>query len=276
MRIITDTSSLHTPESGANTGLTVIPSCTIIGNDVYRDYVDISSEAFLEKIREGAVPTTSQPSIGEIIDTYQACQEDMLVLPIGDGLSGTFQNMEAAARLAETEQAIHVVDTKTLAGPQWYLVRKAMKLREQGLGIEEIKEALKKCINTSASFVIPKDFNFLKRSGRLTPLAAKIGTVLKIVPILTQTQDMKRITLLSIKRAQKKAIAALIDHFRQIGVNEEYLITISHGGVKEEALAVMERFKEHFKSSTYEIFTLPPCLICHGGPGCILVQAIKM
>ena len=50
MKIITDTSSLFTPEEGAQAGLTVIPSCTIIGNDVYRDYADISSEAFLEKI----------------------------------------------------------------------------------------------------------------------------------------------------------------------------------------------------------------------------------
>lgn len=276
MKIITDTSSLFTPEEGAQAGLTVIPSCTIIGSDVYRDYADISSEAFLDKIREGAVPTTSQPSISDVIDAYEGCQEDMLVLPIGDGLSGTYQNMTTAAQMAEGHGEIHVIDTQTLAGPQRYLVRKAMMLRDQGKSIAEIKDALMESIRSSASFVIPQDFNFLRRSGRLTAIAAKLGTVLKIVPILTQTEDMKRITVLAIKRARNKAVAALIDHLKEMGVDEHYLITIAHGGVKEEAMAVMERFREQFRTSAIELFTLPPTLICHGGPGCIVVQTIKL
>lgn len=124
--------------------------------------------------------------------------------------------------------------------------------------------------------MIPRDFNFLKRSGRLTPVTAKIGTLLRIVPILTQTADKKRITLMAIKRAQKKAVAALIDHFRELCVNEKYLITISHGGVKEEAMAALAQFREHFTTTAFRLFTLPPVLICHGGPGCILIQTIMM
>ena len=151
-----------------------------------------------------------------------------------------------------------------------------MKLRDEGINIESIKNALQKCIETSVSFVIPQDFNFLKRSGRLTPVAAKIGTLLKIVPILTQTQDKRRITLFSIKRTVKRAVAALIDHFKDLGVNEKYLITISHGGVKEKAMEVLEQFKETFASSVFEFFTLPPSLITHGGPGCIVIQTIMM
>lgn len=276
MKIITDTSALYTPEEGRETDLTVIPACTIVDGTVYRDHEDISSEAFLSLIEGGAAPTTSQPSIGEVLDVYQACREDTLVLPLGDGLSGTYQNMEGARRMLATPEHIHVMDTKTLAGPLWYLVQKAMQLRSQGMNIEQIKAALRKCIETSASFVIPQDFNFLRRSGRLTPVAAKLGTLLRIVPVLTQTQDKKRITLFAIKRAKKKAVAALIEHFRALGVNEKYLITVSHGGVKEEAAAVLEQLREQFSSCTFRLFNLPPALICHGGPGCILVQTIMM
>lgn len=155
-------------------------------------------------------------------------------------------------------------------------MQKAAKLRDQGLSIDVIKEKLQSSIETSASFVIPKDFNFLKRSGRLTPIAAKLGTLLKIVPVLTQTADMKRITLFSIKRARRKAVEALVEHFQALGVNEKYLITISHNGVKEEASAVLAQLKESFASSTFMLFKLPPALICHGGPGCIVIQTIKM
>lgn len=277
MRIITDTASLYTLEEGRGQGLTVIPACTIIDGAVYRDHEDIGSEAFLERVAAGATPTSSQPSIGDVLEVYQDCQgEETLVLPIGDGLSGTYQNMVGAAQMLEGDHQIHVMDTQTLAGPQWYLVHKAMKLRSLGKSMEETREALRKCIETSASFVIPRDFNFLRRSGRLTSVTAKLGTLLKIVPVLTQTPDKKKITLFAIKRSPKKAVAALIEHFKSLGVNEKYLITVSHGGVREEAAAVLEQLKEHFASCVFRLFNLPPALVCHGGPGCIVVQTMMM
>lgn len=275
MRIIADTPTLYSPEEGRALDLSIIPACTIIDGCAYRDYEDIDIDRFLQKIDEGAVPTTSQPSIGDILEVYENCREEILALPIGDGLSGTYQNMEGARNLVEDSERIHVVNTKTLAGPQRYLVQKAMKLRDQGMNAEGIGQALQESIENSVSFVIPVDFNFLKRSGRLTPVAAKLGTVLKIVPVLTQTKDMKKITLFTVKRSKKKAVAAIIDHLKGMGVDENFLITISHGGVLEEAKAVMEQFREHFVNTAMEIFALTPSLICHGGPGCIVIQGIR-
>lgn len=276
MKIVADTPTLFSPEEGRQQDLTIIPACTIIDSQSYRDFEDISLDAFLQKIEDGKTPTTSQPSVGDVLDVYQSAEEEMLVLPIGDGLSGTYQNMESAKNMVENSQRIHVVDTQTLAGPQRYLVRKALKLREQGLDIERIIKALQESIESSASFVIPVDFNFLKRSGRLTPVAAKIGSVLKIVPILTQTKDMKSITLFSIKRTKRKALEAIIEHFKSLGVNEDFLITVSHGGVVEEAKEIMQRLKEQFENTTVELFALAPSLVCHGGPGCLLIQTIRM
>ena len=274
MKIIADTPCLYTPEEGRSINLSVIPSCTIIDNEVYRDWEDITSEEFLSKISEGAVPTTSQPAIGDILEVFESSQEEML--PIGDGLSGTYQNILSAKNMIENNDHIHVMDTRTLAGPQHYLVRKAMQLRELGKDIEAIKRELQKCIENSVSFVIPSDFNFLKRSGRLTPAAAKIGTILKIVPVMTQTEDMRRITLFTIKRSKKNALAAIINHLKNLGVNKDWLITISHGGAVADAKAVMAQFREHFADSAMELFQLIPSLICHGGPGCIVIQAIRM
>lgn len=276
MKIIADTPSMYSPAEGHSMDLTVIPACTIIDGTVYRDFEDISTDEFLDRIAHGAIPTSSQPSIGDILEVYESSREEMLVLPIGDGLSGTYQNMMSARNMIEENEHIHVVDTRTLAGPQRYLVQKALRLRELGKDIATIKQELQKSIESSASFVIPSDFNFLKRSGRLTPAAAKIGTILKIVPVMTQTEDMRRITLFCLKRSRKKAISAIIDHLKNIGVNENYLITVSHGGAIAEAKAVMAQLKENFATSAFEFFQLIPSLVCHGGPECILIQTIRM
>lgn len=274
MQIITDTSSLYSPQEGRDMGITVIPACALVDGKVYRDYEDISCDAFLKLIEDGAIPTSSQPAIGEVLEIFEQSKEDILYLAIGDGLSGTYQNAMGARNLIEQNEHIHIIDTKTLAGCQRYLVQKAMKLREEGLNIEDIIRRVKESIETSVSFVIPFDFDFLKRSGRLTPIAAKIGGVIKIVPVLTQTEDMRRIRPFAIKRSRKKAVEAIMEHLKEMGVGKDHVISISHGGVGEVAKEVFEQMRSQFSDATMEILQLAPALITHGGPGCITIQAI--
>lgn len=275
MRIITDTASLFSPEEGQNLGITVIPACVLIKDKPYRDYVDISSEEFLDVVAKGETPTSSQPAIGDVLEVFEDDDEEILHLSLGDGLSGAYQNAVGARNCIEENDHIHVIDTKTLAGPQHYLVQKAMKLKEEGLDIEKIKKELQKSIETSVSFVIPADFNFLKRSGRLTPIAAKIGGLIKIVPVLTQTEDKKRITPFVIKRSVKNAVDAIIAHFKALKVDENYIISVSHAGAREKAMNVLQQFKAQFSNTAIELFQLSPALITHGGPECIVIQVIK-
>lgn len=274
MIIIADTPTLYSPKEGDEIGIKIIPACTIIDNEVYKDYEDISSEEFLQKVRDGAVATTSQPAIGEMLEIFEETDEELLVLPIGDGLSGTYQNAVGAKNCVEDNRRIHVLNTKTLAGAQRYLVQKAKKLKESGIEIERITEELKRIIDTSVSFVIPEDFEFLKRSGRLTSVAAKLASVIKIVPVLTQTDDKKKITLFTVKRSKKKALDAIIEKLKETGVNEEYYITVSHAGIEKEAKKILETIKLQFGAVKAELFELAPALITHGGPGCVVIQAI--
>lgn len=274
MKIIVDTPTLYSPKEGEEIGIKIIPACTIIDNEVYKDYEDISSEEFLEKVKNGAIATTSQPAIGEILEIFEESDEELLVLPIGDGLSGTYQNAVGAKNCIEGNAHIHVLNTKTLAGAQRYLVQKAMELQKHGIGIEGIVKELKKSIETSISFVIPEDFEFLKRSGRLTPVAAKLAGVIKIVPVLTQTEDKKKITLFTVKRSKKKALDAIIARLKEIGVNDDYYIAVSHAGIENEAKKVLETIKSQFGATKTELFELAPALITHGGPGCVVIQAI--
>lgn len=274
MRIIADSASLYTPEEGMELGVTIVPACVILNGKIYKDYEDISSEAFLKLIEESGAPTSSQPSIGDVLEILEQSNEEILYLSLGDGLSGAYQNAVGAKNMVEHNERIHIVDTKTLAGPQRYMVRKAVELKKAGQTIEQIKTALQKSILNSVSFVIPFDFDFLKRSGRLTPIAAKIGGLIKIVPVLTQTTDKRRIEPFAIKRSRKKAVEVIINHFKSIGVDKNYLISISHAGTYEYAKEILEVMKKEFINTTVELLHLSPTLITHGGPGSIVIQAV--
>ena len=274
MKIITDSSALYSIQEGKQLGIEVIPACVLVDGVVYRDYEDISSEELLKLIEQGKAPTSSQPAIGDVIDILEGTQEDILYLTIGDGLSGTYQNAMGARNCMEQNEHIHIIDTQTLGGAQRFLVQKAMMLKKEGVGIEEIVRQVKKSVVTSASFVIASDFNFLKRSGRLTPIAAAICSVIKIIPVLTQTEDMKKIRPFAVKRSYKKAVDAVIEYFKEMRVNQEYIISIGHAGVRQLAEDVVKQIRNHFSDTTIELFQLSPTLITHGGPGCITIQTI--
>ena len=128
MKIVTDSASLYSPEDGIKKGFTVIPACVINNGQTYRDFEDISSEDFLHMIEKGDIPTSSQPAIGDVLEVFEDNTEEILYLSIGDGLSGTYQNAVGARNIIEENSHIHIIDTKTLAGPQRYLVQKALML----------------------------------------------------------------------------------------------------------------------------------------------------
>lgn len=138
-----------------------------------------------------------------------------------------------------------------------------------------IVDALRSSMMQERSFLIPRDFSFLKRGGRLTPLAATIGGMLKVVPVMTLTEDHRRLEKYTMKRTMGKAIEAIIECFEQMGVDETYYMTITHADVQEDALKVEERMQAAFPHTEIDVFELSPVFITQGGPGCIAVQVIK-
>lgn len=275
MKIVTDTASLFSPSEGKKQNVTVVPTCVIHGQDVYRDYEDITTAKFLEMITAGVIASTSQPAIGDLLEAFEETTEEILALLIGDGLSGGYQNAVGAKNSVENSQRIRVIDTQTLAGAEHHLVKKAIRLREEGLGIDEIEKEILTCVETSHSFVIPADFEFLRRSGRLTPIAAKIGAMIKIVPVMTQTEDRKKITPFTIKRSWKKALEAVLDQMEKLGVDEEYVIYIGHAGDLKPVEMVLEQVRSRFSKVPAEVMELSPSLVTHGGPGCVTIQVIR-
>ena len=274
MRIMADSSSLLSPADGATEGIRIVPVSVAVGGETFRDYVDISSEGLLERIAAGGAPTTSQPSVGDMLEAYEESGEDTVFLTVGDGLSGAYQTAEGARALLENREAVRVVDSRTLAAPLRYLARKAVALKEKGHAIDEVILSLQKSIDSSLSFVIPADFEFLKRSGRVTGMVARVGGVLKLLPILTQTEDKKRIRPITVKRSWRAAVGVILERMALSGVGENHLISVCHAGTLQRAQEALQQVRSAFPRTETELAMLPPSLITHGGPGCLVIQSI--
>ncbi len=274
MKIITDTSTLYSPAEGKEINLTVLPLSVTVNGKTYKEYVEIQPDEFIEIVRQGHVPTSSQPAVGETMEVFENTDDEMIVISMADGLSGTYQSAVGAKNSVDNNERIHVINTKTLCGPHRYMVNKALKMQKEGATTQQIIDEMNHLSENHKSFLIPSDFDFLSRGGRLTPLAAKIAGLIKIVPVMTQTPDGKRLESAGVKRTMKKAVEEAINQFKEMGVNENYLITISHAGVQEGAEKVRKQVQEAFPQTETEIVYLSCAFITQGGPGCIAIQAI--
>ncbi len=276
MKIVSDTSTLYSPAQGKELDVEILPLNVSAGDNNYLEFVDVSSNDFLQEVKKGAMPISSQPSIGHTVEVFEKYNnEDILVISMADGLSGTYQGMLSAKESVVNKDKIHVINSKTLCGPHRYLLQKAVSLKQKGATIEEMIKKLQESIETEVSFLIPQDFGFLKRGGRLTPMAAGIGGLLKIIPVMKKTDDGKRIEKYAVKKTMRGVTKGVIEYFKEKGVNEDYIIFISHAGVLEQANAMKAQMQEMFEQTKIKLYELSPAFITQGGPGCIAIQVIK-
>lgn len=271
-KIISDTACMYSEKNDKD--ITVIPLTVTIDQKQYRELSEINSHEFIEIINQGHLPTSSQPSIGEVLEVYQQQPDvEILNLTIADGLSGTYQSAVMAREQIAHKENIHVVNSRTLCGPLRYLVDKAKSLADEGKSSKEILEILTPSIDNSYSFLLPQDFSYLKRGGRLTPLAATLGGILKISPILTLSEDATRLEKYGMKRTFKSSVTECLNYFKE-RINDNYLITIAHGCVPEQAKMIEAMIQEQFPNNECLTYELTPAFITQGGPGCVAIQCI--
>ena len=131
------------------------------------------------------------------------------------------------------------------------------------------------CPAHQESFLIPQDFDFLRRGGRLTPMAAAFGSVLKLKPIMKQTDDGRRLDKFGVKRTMKAVVAAIIEHLKKAELDSRHVLYVSHARVPEDAKKVMAQLQEAFPEVEYHMLDLGAAFVTQGGPGCIAIQYIE-
>ena len=272
---VTDSSVLYTEEEAKAAGFDVIPLCVSVGDMDGRD-LQIDMEEFYGRIGKGEIPRSSQPPIGDVVEVYEKYQDaDVLNICVADGLSGTYHGALSARDMVENRDRITVFNSRTLCGPHRYMVEKAQKMKEEGKGIPEILEWLKSAAEKTESFLIPQDFGFLKRGGRLTPVAAALGSVLKLKPVMRLTEDGTRLDKFFVKRTMSAAVSGIMDHMKKKGIDGRYLLYIVHAAAPKEAGAIREMIEAEFKGIQIQMMDLSPVFVAQGGPGCVAIQYIE-
>ena len=276
VRIISDTSTLYSSAQANEAGFSVAPlSVTIAGNN-YREFDEINSKDFVSIIHQGHMPTSSQPAIGEVAALFDQYPDDQILnISMAKGLSSTYDSAVAATELCENSERITVINSRTLCGPHRYIVEKAVKLAKEGRTLQEITAHVEALMETAKSYLIPSDFSYLRRGGRLSPLVSYVGQAVQLAPILTQTEDGCQLTMAAVRRGFKQAVNHVGKLLSERCDGDGWRVYITHADAIHSAEQALELLRPHLPSAVFEIHPLSPVFITQGGPGCVAIQVIR-
>ena len=211
--------------------------------------------------------------VAELYEKYAG--DEIINIAMVDGLSGTYNGAVAAVDLAGDNANVTVINSMTLCGPHRYMVEKAVEWAKAGLSKDEIVARVEEMTKHPKSYLMPDDFGYLRRGGRLSPLVAFVGQAGGLAPMMTQTDDGRQLIIAGIRRGFVNAIKQVAKNLEAAGVGAGWRVYITHGAALEKAEKALEIVKAVIPDATYEIHPLSPAFITQGGPRCVAVQSIK-
>ena len=250
--------------------------CTM-NDKIYRKENALSDEEFYKIMREGAMPTTSQINAEDAKAVWEPMIKDgqaVLHLSFSSGLSGTYNSCRLAAEELHEEYPdckLIVIDSVCASLGQGMFVDKAVQMRSEGKSFEETATYLEaNKLNFCHVFTVD-DLNHLHRGGRVSKVAAVIGTMINLKPILHVNDEGKLIAVNKV-RGRKKSLLALLDMMKEKTENyqgEEGKVFISHGDALEDAQFLAKNVKDKLGREVSIINPVGATIGAHAGPGTI-------
>jgi DegV family protein with EDD domain len=247
----------------------VVPLYVLFGDESFRDYVELAPPEFYARLRTAEqLPTTSQPTPGDFLQTYEqlAEYERIYSLHISAALSGTYQSATTAA--AELGDKVRTVDSESASAAIAILGLAIQRRLERGTTDEEIA-ALVLGYRERAGLIFTVDtLEFLRRGGRIGRASAWAGQLLHVKPILTIKREVVPVKRV---RGNQKAMQEFVSEFTSITHDAPTLrVGIAHADAPERATQLEKMvYAERPQAQIDVITTLGAVVGTHAGPGTV-------
>lgn len=268
VRIVVDSTSDIPHDRAQALGIEVAPLIVLFGDDEFRDGIDLTAEAFYQKLASSSVtPTTSAPSVGSFQEAYRKVIGEgataILEISLASKLSATYGNATQAARTvsAETGVPIEVIDSGTVSGgfgmPAEIVAREA----QQGASMEQLKAHAQSMLARIRLYAALDTLEYLKRGGRIGNARALLGSLLNVKP-LVEVREGQVLPVENVRtrsKAQERVGQIAAGH----GKVEAVAVVRSNDAVGEQFDRVARTF---WDGPIYE-YVLGPVVGAHAGPG---------
>lgn len=231
--IVTDTISCLPPDLIRKYNIGIVPIGLLLGQKVHKD-TELSNEKFWELFNNTRKPVkTTPPDSAEFqsIFTELAKQTDSICcILVSKALSTT---CDAAAKAREALKRnlpslkIEVVDSKTAAGAEGFIVLEAARAAHAGNSLSEVVAVARSMVPRVKFVTAMGTLNYVIRSGR-APRSAVIGSWFQVKPILGIVNGSGQLESLGRGRGINKIIQKMVDLVQNYVDPEKPLHIMAH------------------------------------------------
>lgn len=276
MRIVTDTASDITEVQAKKMGIDLIPLGIIFEDEPFHQTDEKDFEIFYEKLKASKqLPKTSRPSPEEYLHIFkeaQKCNDEVLVLTLSGGLSGTAESAFMAKKMIDYEK-IYVIDTHQAIIGQRMIVEYAVHLRNLQVKVEEIVKKIEAIRDRIVICGVVDTLIYLKKGGRIPASLATIGELFHIKPVIVLEDTILKV--LGKARGTKAGIARLYDRVDKDGINKEYPVYFGYTTDRAMGEKFMQDTCEKYELKSTAIYPVGGIIGTHCGTRCIAVAYVK-
>lgn len=269
--VLTDSTAYLPEDLLRQYDIRVVPLRVNWDGETFRDGVDITPQAFYERLSQSkTLPTTSQPSMQDFLAVYEAMAEKydaIVAVLISSGISGTVASALAAAQEFD-KVPVAVVDSRSTSAAQGWATLEAARLAAQGASFEEVRDKAQWVVDRLHTFFVVDTLKYLHKGGRIGGASRYLGTALNIKPILYFDAEGK-IDALERVRTKRRALQRILDLAKERAGDRPVKVGIIHAHAAEAAQAFKAQVEQALNCQETLFVELSPVLGTHVGPGTI-------
>lgn len=271
VRVVTDSVACVPPAVARAVGLEVVPIWIRIGDEEYRDGVDIQPGTVYRKMREGHAVGTSTPSAGDFLQAFERLARQgaghIVVVTMAASFSATFGSARLAA--GSSPVPVTVVDSRTAASAQGWIAIEAARAAARGAGPDAIVWRIDEVRPRTRVYALIPELGHLRRGGRVVQALAQIGASLGIIPILAISGG-GGVEPLAITRSKAAALRRIVAEARHDGRLGRVHLAVLESDAPADAQQLLDAVLEAgVEVAEWHVAPFTPAMGAHAGPGLV-------
>ncbi|MFA7126182.1 MAG: DegV family protein, partial [Bacilli bacterium] len=267
--ILTDSSSAIYSHPHPYNNLFMIDLPCFLGEEIFTNFAIHQNKDFFEALESSPlVPKTSQPSVGEMLVQYKAIRDagytDLIVLPISQELSGTYQNAHLAKDIVKGIN-VTIIDTLTTSSILLEMALVAARLATNGVSVDEIVKTIADLKTKWSYYLSVSDLTALVKNGRLSNAKSFVANIFHIKPVIKFTKDGKLVGIQNV-RTFRKALKTAVDYLIQ-EATPRATIHLTYAKESSDVNFIYDFLQNAFPHQPVKKFPLPATIVAHVGIG---------
>ncbi|SHF50772.1 DegV family protein [Desulforamulus putei] len=266
VRIVTDSTADLPEDLYQKYSISRVPLKVLIGTEIYRDGIDITTEQFYNRLQQGEMAGTSQPSPGEFAQVFESLTADgsqVICLTLSSQFSGTYQSARLAAGMVKG--TVEVIDTKSATRGVGLMAMAASRAAAEGKTLDEIKALVHGLIPKMKVLFLVDSLHYLERGGRIGKAQAFLGSLLNIKPLLCVKDGI--VYPYEKIRGKNKGLERIIQIAEQDTGGAEIVCAVVDGNDPEARETLYQKAKERLNCREIWQGDIGPVIGSHVGPG---------